>query len=94
MKIWRQGACPKIWNMKIDTQRVRKRAADPEAEIPNINRRKAMLERRITIHPDIGDAFEMIIPVPEDRDEGEYIGELLDYVFSDRFSWTEWDYSR
>lgn len=37
--------------------------------------------------------FEMIIPVPEDRDTEEYIDELLDATLSDEFRYNvEWDF--
>lgn len=52
-----------------------------------------MNERRITIYPDMGDAFEMIFTIPEDRDDDEYIDEMLDNIFSDNFSYCEWNYS-
>lgn len=37
--------------------------------------------------------FEMIIPVPEERDAEEYIDELLDAILSDEFRYNvEWDF--
>ena len=37
--------------------------------------------------------FEMIIPVPTDRDDEEYIDELLDGIFNDEFRCNaDWNY--
>ena len=37
--------------------------------------------------------FEMIIPIPENRDAEEYIDELLEAVLSDEFHYNvEWDF--
>ncbi len=37
--------------------------------------------------------FEMIIPVPTDRDDEEYIDELLDGILNDEFRYNiEWDF--
>ncbi len=37
--------------------------------------------------------FEMIIPIPENRDAEEYIDELLDGILSDEFLYNvEWDF--
>lgn len=37
--------------------------------------------------------FEMIIPVPECRDDEEYIDELLDGILTDGFQYNiEWDF--
>ena len=32
----------------------------------------------------------MIFTIPEDRDDEEYIEEMLSNIFSDSFSWAEW----
>ena len=37
--------------------------------------------------------FEMIIPIPTDRDDEEYIDELLDRILSTEFRYNvEWDF--
>lgn len=37
--------------------------------------------------------FEMIIPVPENRDDEEYIDELLDGILKEDFAYNvEWDF--
>lgn len=37
--------------------------------------------------------FEMIIPIPTDRDDEEYIDELLDGILSTEFRYNvEWDF--
>ena len=53
-----------------------------------------MRNRRITIYPDVGDAFDMIFTIPEDRDDEEYIEGMLSEIFSDNFSWVEWHFAQ
>ena len=53
-----------------------------------------MRNRRITIYPDVVDAFDMVFTIPEDRDDEEYIEGMLSEIFSDNFSWTEWNFAQ
>ena len=53
-----------------------------------------MHKQRITIYPDAGYAFDMIFTIPEDRDDEEYIEGMLSEIFSDNFSWTEWNFAQ
>lgn len=53
------------------------------------------MERRTIYIEPIGSVsgFEMIIPVPEDRDDEEYIDELLDGILNDKLRYKiEWDF--
>ena len=52
-----------------------------------------MEKRTIWVKPStFAPEFEMIIPVPTDRDE-EYIDELLDGILNDEFRYNiEWDF--
>lgn len=54
-----------------------------------------MEKRTITIKPScFCPEFDMIIPVPDDRDTEEYIDELLDGILSDEARYnTEWDFT-
>lgn len=54
-----------------------------------------MVPRELTFEEAIKFApeFEMIIPVPTDRDDEEYIDELLDGILNDEFRYNiEWDF--
>lgn len=53
-----------------------------------------MNKRTICVEPScFAPEFEMIISVPEDRDDEEYIDELLDEILSDEFRYNaEWDF--
>ena len=53
-----------------------------------------MRNRRITIYPDTGDAFDMIFAIPDDRDDEEHIEGMLSEIFSDNFSWAEWHFAQ
>ena len=52
-----------------------------------------MEKRTIWVKPStFAPEFEMIIPVPTDRDDEEYIDELLDGILNDEFRYNiEWD---
>lgn len=54
----------------------------------------AMEKRTIWVKPStFVPEFEMIIPVPTDRDDEEYIDELLDGILNDEFRYNiEWDF--
>lgn len=54
----------------------------------------AMEKRTIWVKPStFAPEFEMIIPVPTDRDDEEYIDELLDGILNDEFRYNiEWDF--
>lgn len=54
----------------------------------------AMEKRTIWVKPStFAPEFEMIIPVPTDRDDEEYIEELLDGILNDEFRYNiEWDF--
>lgn len=53
-----------------------------------------MEKRAIWVKPStFAPEFEMIIPVPTDRDDEEYIDELLDGILNDEFRYNiEWDF--
>ena len=53
-----------------------------------------MEKRTIWVKPScFTPGFEMIIPVPEDRDDEEYIDELLDGILTDKLRFKiEWDF--
>ena len=53
-----------------------------------------MAKRTIWVKPScFVPEFEMIIPIPEDRDAEEYIDELLEAVLSDECRYNvEWDF--
>lgn len=53
-----------------------------------------MEKRTIWVKPStFAPEFEMIIPVPTDRDDEEYIDELLDGILNDEFRYNiEWDF--
>lgn len=53
-----------------------------------------MEKRTIWVKPStFAPKFEMIIPVPTDRDDEEYIDELLDGILNDEFRYNiEWDF--
>lgn len=54
-----------------------------------------MEKRTIWVKPScFAPEFEMIIPVPEERDAEEYIDDLLDAILSDEFRYNvEWDFA-
>ena len=53
-----------------------------------------MEKRTIWVKPScFAPEFEMIIPIPTDRDDEEYIDELLDRILSTEFRYNvEWDF--
>lgn len=53
-----------------------------------------MEKRTIWVKPStFAPEFETIIPVPTDRDDEEYIEELLDGILNDEFRYNiEWDF--
>lgn len=53
-----------------------------------------MAKRTIWVKPStFAPEFEMIIPVPTDRDDEEYNDELLDGILNDEFRYNiEWDF--
>lgn len=53
-----------------------------------------MEKRTIWVKPScFATEFEMIIPIPENRDADEYIDELLEAALSDEFHYNvEWDF--
>lgn len=53
-----------------------------------------MEKRTIWVKPStFAPEFEKIIPVPTDRDDEEYIDELLDGILNDEFRYNiEWDF--
>lgn len=53
-----------------------------------------MEKRTIWVKPScFAPELEMIIPVPTDRDDEEYIDELLDAILCDEFRYNvEWDF--
>lgn len=53
-----------------------------------------MNKRTIWVKPScFSPEFEMIIPVPENRDDEEYIDELLDGILKEDFAYNvEWDF--
>lgn len=53
-----------------------------------------MKKRTIWVKPScFAPEFEMIIPIPEDRDSEEYIEEMLDSILNDEFRYNvEWDF--
>lgn len=53
-----------------------------------------MEKRTIWVKPScFAPEFEMIIPVPDERDTEEYIDELLDRILTDEFRYNvEWDF--
>lgn len=55
-----------------------------------------MEKRTIRVKPScFAPEFEMIIPIPTDRDDEEYIDELLDGILSTEFRYNaEWDFDR
>lgn len=57
--------------------------------MPGMGRR-----RRIWVQPSrFSPEFEMIVTVPYDRDDEEYIDELLDGILADEFKYNcEWDF--
>jgi hypothetical protein len=54
----------------------------------------AMEKRTIWVKPSsLAPEFEMIISVPTDRDDEEYIDELLDGILNDEFRYNvDWDF--
>lgn len=53
-----------------------------------------MEKRTICVKPSaFAPEFEMIIPIPTDRDDEEYIDELLDGILNDEFRYNiEWGF--
>lgn len=53
-----------------------------------------MEKRTILVKPScFAPEFEMIIPIPDNRDAEEYIDELLDAILADEFRYNvEWDF--
>ena len=51
-------------------------------------------KRTISVKPScFAPEFEMIIPIPDDRDTEEYIDELLEAILNDEFRYNvEWDF--
>lgn len=53
-----------------------------------------MEKRTISVQPScFAPEFEMIIPIPDDRDPEEYIDELLEAILDEEFRYNvEWDF--